>query len=259
MSPEVVFKKPYNENIDVWALGILLYEMVHGRSPYRAKNLKDITHKMLNDNIISFSNDISPDLSDLITNILRLNPLERLTLKQIFDHQWVRRMCVFLDYKELEDKEEKILTRGTSLSFKSEKNSEKNKNEKNEKQEETRHIFKSKTCENEPIKILERNQENERNHVILAKTKTMENELEAFKKNRNLEENRILRTKTFQNEFEGVPFEKIREKAKERRNHRIFENVCSSDCPKILTDMEKMLKNMEISTQNKAKKRIFLL
>ena len=250
MSPEVVFKKPYTENIDVWALGILLYEMVHGRSPYRAKNLKEITHKMLHDNIISFSNDISPDLSDLITNILRLNPVERLSLKQIFDHPWVRRMCAFLDYKEIDDKEEKIVTRGTSLSFKSEKNSEK---------QENRCIFKSKTYENEPITILERNHENERNHVILAKTKTMENELESFKMNRKFDENRILRTKTFQNEFEGVSFEKIREKAKERRNHRIFENMCGSDCPKILTDMENMLKNMEISTQNKAKKRIFLL
>ena len=188
-----------------------------------------------------------------------MNPIERLTLKQIFEHPWVRRMCAFLDYKELDDRDEKILTRGTSLSFKSDKNSEKNKNEKSEKQVETRQIFKSKTCENQPIKILERNQENERNHVVLAKTKTLENELEGFKKNRNFDENRILRAKTFQNEFEGVPFEKIREKAKERRNHRIFENVCGSDCPKILTDMENMLKNMEISTQNKAKKRIFLL
>lgn len=246
MSPEVVFKKPYNENIDVWALGILLYEMVHGRSPYRAKNLKDITHKMLNDNKISFSNDISPDLSDLITNILRLNPLERLTLRQIFEHQWVRRMCSFLDYKELEDREEKILTRGTSLSFKSD---EKNKNDKMdmiEKQvDNSRQIFKSKACENEPMRVL-------------TKTKTLEND-DGCKIHRNVDENRILRAKTFQNEFEGVPFEKIREKAKERRNHRIFESVCSSDCPKILTDMENLLKNMEISTQNKTKKRIFLL
>lgn len=43
MSPEVVFKKPYNENIDVWALGVLLFELVHGRSPHKAKDLNEIT------------------------------------------------------------------------------------------------------------------------------------------------------------------------------------------------------------------------
>lgn len=42
MSPEVVFKKPYNENIDVWALGVLLFELVHGRSPHKAKDLNEI-------------------------------------------------------------------------------------------------------------------------------------------------------------------------------------------------------------------------
>ena len=34
MSPEVVKKKIYNENIDVWSLGILLFEMICGNTPF---------------------------------------------------------------------------------------------------------------------------------------------------------------------------------------------------------------------------------
>ncbi len=37
MAPEIIKEKPYNQGIDVWSLGILLYELIHGYSPFRVK------------------------------------------------------------------------------------------------------------------------------------------------------------------------------------------------------------------------------
>jgi len=35
MAPEMLRDKPsYSKEVDIWALGILLYELVHGRAPY---------------------------------------------------------------------------------------------------------------------------------------------------------------------------------------------------------------------------------
>ena len=35
MSPEIINNKNYSKEIDIWSLGILLYEMVHGYSPFK--------------------------------------------------------------------------------------------------------------------------------------------------------------------------------------------------------------------------------
>jgi serine/threonine protein kinase len=40
MAPEMALEKSYNFNIDIWALGILLFELVHGRAPFQADSLK---------------------------------------------------------------------------------------------------------------------------------------------------------------------------------------------------------------------------
>ena len=35
MAPEMLFGNNYDFSIDIWALGVLLYEMVHGHAPFR--------------------------------------------------------------------------------------------------------------------------------------------------------------------------------------------------------------------------------
>jgi serine/threonine protein kinase len=35
MAPEIINELPYNNSIDIWSLGILLYELIHGYSPFK--------------------------------------------------------------------------------------------------------------------------------------------------------------------------------------------------------------------------------
>lgn len=42
MAPEIIEGKQYTNKVDVWSLGILLYEMLHGYSPFRQMNLMEI-------------------------------------------------------------------------------------------------------------------------------------------------------------------------------------------------------------------------
>lgn len=38
MAPEIVLGKEYDEKIDVWSLGIMLYEFIHGFDPFNFKS-----------------------------------------------------------------------------------------------------------------------------------------------------------------------------------------------------------------------------
>jgi serine/threonine protein kinase len=54
MAPEMIQEKPYDYKVDVWALGILLYELIQGIAPFRGDNGQDVINEMKKP--IGFSN-----------------------------------------------------------------------------------------------------------------------------------------------------------------------------------------------------------
>lgn len=75
MAPEIIKELPYNQAVDMWSLGILLYEMLHGHSPFCNKNdenHRDLTQIFKNILIknLSFKDGISESCKDLIKSKL---------------------------------------------------------------------------------------------------------------------------------------------------------------------------------------------
>jgi len=72
MAPEIVKEVPYDLGIDVWSLGILLYELTHGYSPFRSQKDNYDDYNEIFKNIIKYKFKIEKDLSkgciDLITS-----------------------------------------------------------------------------------------------------------------------------------------------------------------------------------------------
>ncbi len=41
MSPEVIFEMGHDKWVDTWALGILLYELLHGKTPFQGDGIEN--------------------------------------------------------------------------------------------------------------------------------------------------------------------------------------------------------------------------
>jgi serine/threonine protein kinase len=75
MAPEVIKEKPYNQSIDVWSLGILLYELIHGFSPFRANMNKDDgeEYAQIFKNILKHNFKIEKPISENCKDLLSSN------------------------------------------------------------------------------------------------------------------------------------------------------------------------------------------
>jgi serine/threonine protein kinase len=89
MAPEIVYKKTYDYRVDVWSLGVLLYELIHKEAPYKGRSLEEIC-KSLSKPQITFNSSVHPEAKDLILKILKANPQDRLSIQQILEHPWVK-------------------------------------------------------------------------------------------------------------------------------------------------------------------------
>ena len=89
MAPEMIQNKAHNHTLDIWSLGILLYELVHGRAPFTGVHPREISDKIMR-GVIRFKPNVSEEYKDLVNAILKYEPAERIPLIKVFDHPWVR-------------------------------------------------------------------------------------------------------------------------------------------------------------------------
>ncbi|KAI8887350.1 camp-dependent protein kinase 3 [Backusella circina FSU 941] len=94
LAPEIIRSQGYNKAVDWWSLGVLIFEMLTGHPPFVAKNPVDQYQKILECDM-TFPDDISPEAKDLMQNLLKTKPSERLgNLKDgaadIKNHPWFK-------------------------------------------------------------------------------------------------------------------------------------------------------------------------
>lgn len=80
IAPEVILRQGYGKPVDWWAMGIILYEFLVGCVPFFGDTPEQLFGQVVNDDIIWPEGDdaLPADAQDLITRLLRQNPLERL-------------------------------------------------------------------------------------------------------------------------------------------------------------------------------------
>eukprot|EP00898_Chlorokybus_atmophyticus_P006257 jgi/Chlat1/6632/Chrsp482S06106 len=74
--------------VDIWALGVCLYQFIFGTVPFIADTPHQIFHKICGDEVVFPHDNISPELRHLLRAVLTKDPVERITLPAIMAHPW---------------------------------------------------------------------------------------------------------------------------------------------------------------------------
>lgn len=89
LAPEMIKQSGHDKSLDIWNLGVLMFELLTGSPPFEGSN-----QNALFDNILKFKikwpKGFSGIARDLVTKLLKINPKERIPLDQVLQHPWFK-------------------------------------------------------------------------------------------------------------------------------------------------------------------------
>ncbi|KAK2567650.1 Ribosomal protein S6 kinase alpha-5 [Acropora cervicornis] len=100
-APEVIsqttMRTGYDESCDLWSLGVIMYTMLSGQVPFqssRSFRSSDFIMQRITHGDIRFEGQqwesISPGAKDLIKGLLTVDPTQRLKVREVVNHEWLR-------------------------------------------------------------------------------------------------------------------------------------------------------------------------
>ena len=92
ISPEVATRSSHGLEADVWGLGCLLYTMLVGKPPFDTAGVRSTLTKVVMADF-SLPSSISTEAADLLRKLLKKNPIERIKLREIPNHPWMKFSC----------------------------------------------------------------------------------------------------------------------------------------------------------------------
>ncbi|CAI5712274.1 unnamed protein product [Peronospora farinosa] len=93
LSPEMIRGEKYDESVDIWAVGIIMYELLVGKPPFEAPGQNE-TIELITEGQLHVPPMVSLAAKDLITRILQKLPERRLSLQEIKAHRWFAPLAI---------------------------------------------------------------------------------------------------------------------------------------------------------------------
>ena len=89
LAPEMIDRTGHTVKLDIWNLGVLLFEMLTAKAPFHSNSQTELFEKIRRVKI-GFPKNFPILAKDLVKRLLRTAPEERITLDELFNHPWMK-------------------------------------------------------------------------------------------------------------------------------------------------------------------------
>ncbi|GAB2249639.1 hypothetical protein Droror1_Dr00012998 [Drosera rotundifolia] len=88
MAPELVREQPYNHTVDLWSLGVILYELFVGQPPFYTNSVYALIRHIIKDPV-KYPANMSPEFRSFLKGLLNKDPEKRLSWPGLLHHPFV--------------------------------------------------------------------------------------------------------------------------------------------------------------------------
>ncbi|KAI3432453.1 hypothetical protein D9Q98_004003 [Chlorella vulgaris] len=85
MAPELVQEQPYNHTVDLWSLGVILYELFVGQPPFYTTSIYTLIKQIVREPV-KYPEGMSPTFTSFLKGLLEKQPSLRLDWPQLLDN-----------------------------------------------------------------------------------------------------------------------------------------------------------------------------
>ncbi|XP_057429664.1 serine/threonine-protein kinase TIO isoform X3 [Lotus japonicus] len=89
MAPELVREQPYTHTVDLWSLGVILYELFVGQPPFYTNSVYALIRHIVKDPV-KYPDSMSPNFKSFLKGLLNKAPESRLTWPALLEHPFVK-------------------------------------------------------------------------------------------------------------------------------------------------------------------------
>ncbi|XP_039047016.1 serine/threonine-protein kinase TIO-like [Hibiscus syriacus] len=89
MAPELVREQPYNHTVDLWSLGVILYELFVGQPPFYTNSVYALIRHIIKDPV-KYPDEMSASFKSFLKGLLNKVPQNRLTWPALLEHPFVK-------------------------------------------------------------------------------------------------------------------------------------------------------------------------